>query len=913
MSREKLFLIDGSAIFYRSYFAFIRNPLINSKGENTSATYGFLNTVFKIITDEIPGYLAIIFDTPEPTFRHQVYPEYKATRERMPEEMINSFPRLISALQALQLPILEKSGFEADDLIATLARRYASKELQVLIVSGDKDLAQLVTSDINIYVPAKSAQEPLQILDGKGIKEKYGVWPEQIRDWLALMGDKSDNVPGIPGIGEKTAGTLIEKYKSLENIYRQSATIDRKSVQEKIETHKELAFLSRQLVTLDDKVDLNIDLADLKLKKWDQHQAEILLKDMEFARLLTRAVQAQQLIPGGETQPVQVKSTAKVNYQKINNEQDLEKLTGRWKKIDEFVFDVETDSLDTFVARLAGIAISFSEDEAFYIVLNHPDSKLNEKEVFAKIQPFFTNPQIRKIAQNIKFDTMVLHQHGLGIANLYFDTMLASFLINSSSSQHNLDNLAHEYLDYKMISIEEVIGSGKNQKKMTDLPADSVFEYSCEDADITLKLKNIFAPKLKELQLEKLFYTIEMPLVPVLIDMEEQGVKLDLSLLAAISKKLEQELTGLKKSIYQQAGGEFNINSPQQLGVLLFDKLEIHKLLGMRRPQRTKTGQYATAEQVLERYQKHELPKTILEYRKLYKLKTTYVDALPDLVHPKTGRVHTSYNQAVASTGRLSSVNPNLQNIPIRTEIGREIRKAFIPSSSGSVIMSADYSQIELRIVAHLSGDKNMKKSFLADLDIHAATAAQIFDIPINEVNADHRRKAKEINFGIIYGMSKYGLANRLDISLDEAEKFMINYFATYPSIQEFMRHTIAMASEQGYVTTIMGRIRYMPQIKSTNRQLREFAERTSINTPIQGSAADLIKKAMIDIRAALLAKNLSSRMILQVHDELVFEVPLAEIDMMKVLVKDKMEHAFKLDIPLKVDVGIGANWLEAH
>jgi DNA polymerase-1 len=402
-------------------------------------------------------------------------------------------------------------------------------------------------------------------------------------------------------------------------------------------------------------------------------------------------------------------------------------------------------------------------------------------------------------------------------------------------------------------------------------------------------------------------------LVPVLIDMEEQGVKLDLALLATISKKLQQELADLQKSIYQQAGGEFNINSPQQLGILLFDKLEIHKIMGMRRPQRTKTGQYATSEQVLERYQKHDLPRTILEYRKLYKLKTTYVDALPGLVHPKTGRVHTSYNQAVASTGRLSSVNPNLQNIPIRTEIGREIRKAFVPSTPGTVIMSADYSQIELRIVAHLSGDKNMKKSFMADLDIHAATAAQIFAIPISEVNADHRRKAKEINFGIIYGMSKYGLANRLDITLAEAEKFMINYFATYPSIQEFMQHTIVMASERGYVTTIMGRIRYMPQIKSTNRQLREFAERTSINTTIQGSAADLIKKAMIDIRAALITQNLSSRMILQVHDELVFEVPQSEIDKMKVLVKNKMEHAFKLDIPLKVDVGIGANWLEAH
>jgi DNA polymerase-1 len=913
MSREKLFLIDGSAIFYRSYFAFIRNPLINSKGENTSATYGFLNTIFKIIEDERPQYLAIIFDTREPTFRHKIYKEYKATRERMPEEMAASFPRLLAALQTLHWPILEKVGFEADDLIATIAKRYGSKDIQVLIVSGDKDLAQLVTPQINIYIPAKSAQEPVQILDIEGIRKKYGVLPEQIRDWLALMGDKSDNIPGIPGIGEKTAGALMQKYLSLEKIYQQVDSIEKKVLQERILNHKELAFLSRKLVTLDDEVELDIDLDDLRLRKWDQHQVEILLKDMEFSRLQARAAQALQLLGGSDVQTTKIISIEKVRYHKINNDRDLGELIGRWQTVEHFVFDVETDSLDIFTATLAGIAISFAEDEAYYIVLNHPDSRLKEKDVLAKIRPFFADPKMKKIAQNIKFDTMILRQHGIQVSNLYFDTMLASYLINSASSQHGLDHLAHEYLDYKKISTEDVIGTGKNQKKMTDLVSDLVYEYACEDADITLKLKNIFSPKLKELNLEKLFYTIEMPLVPVLIDMEEQGVKLDLGLLAALSKKIQKELLGLKGSIFQQAGGEFNINSPQQLGVILFDKLEIHKLLAMRKPQRTKTGQYATSEQVLERYQKHELPRTILEYRKLFKLKTTYVDALPDLVHRKTGRVHTSYNQAVAATGRLSSVNPNLQNIPIRTEIGREMRKAFIPSDKGSLLLSADYSQVELRIVAHLSGDEKMKQSFIADLDIHAATAAQIFTIPINEVNADQRRKAKEINFGIIYGMSKYGLANRLEISLEEAERFMINYFATYPSIQEFMRQTIAAAGEKGYVTTLMGRIRYMPQIRSSNRQLREFAERTSINTPIQGSAADLIKKAMIDIRQAINEQNLRSRMILQVHDELVFEVPQQEVGLMTPLVKNKMENAFKLDVPLKVDIGVGKNWLEAH
>ena len=913
MATEKLFLIDGSAIFYRSYFAFIRNPLINSKGENTSATFGFLNTIFKIMEDEHPEYFAIIFDTREPTFRHEIYHEYKATREKMPEEMADTFPRLHTALRTLEMPVFEKAGFEADDLIATIACRFASENLQVFIVSGDKDLAQTVTRNVHIYIPAKSGQEPCQILDPQGIKDKYGVYPEQIRDWLALMGDKSDNIPGIAGIGEKTANALIEKYQTLERLYQQAGDIEKKSLQEKIASGKERAFLSRELATLKQDVELDIVLNDLKLKNWDQHKVEILLKDMEFTRLITRAAQVHQLLGGNGGQPVKAKATEKVTYKKVNSEQDLEQLIYRWKKVDQFVFDVETDSLDTFIARLAGIAICLEADEAFYIVLNHPDSQLDERKVLNQIRHFFEDPGIKKIGQNIKFDTMVLHQHGIQVLNLYFDTMLAAYLINPTSSQHNLDNLAREYLDYKTITTEEIIGSGKNQKKMTDLPSGLVYEYACEDADITMKLKNMFEPELKKMDLERLFYSIEMPLVPVLIDMEEHGVKLDLELLASISKELEKELKILQQSIYQKAGSEFNINSPQQLGIVLFDKLEIHKALEMRKPQRTKTGQYATSEQVLERYQKHVLPKSILDYRKLHKLKTTYVDALPDLVHPKTGRVHTSYHQAVAATGRLSSVNPNLQNIPIRTEIGREIRKAFIPANPDDLIMSADYSQIELRIMAHLSGDEDMKKSFREDLDIHAATAAQIFNIPLREVNADHRRKAKEINFGIIYGMSKYGLANRLDLSVEEAERFMINYFATYPRIQEFMRQTITMAVEKGYVTTIMGRIRYVPQIRSTNRPLREFAERTSINTPIQGSAADLIKKAMIDIRQAIQEQGLKGKMILQVHDELVFEVPEREIKIMTAMVKTKMENAFTLDVPLKVDVGVGQNWLQAH
>jgi DNA polymerase-1 len=597
----------------------------------------------------------------------------------------------------------------------------------------------------------------------------------------------------------------------------------------------------------------------------------------------------------------------------INDIESLDKFIIDLKKQDKFVFDLETDSLDTLTAKIAGIAISYKANNASYIVVNHPDSNLKQEDVFSKLRPIFKDPKIKKIAQNIKFDAMIMRQNGIEVANLYFDTMIASYLINSSNSQHNLDALASEYLDYHMIGIEELLGSGKNQKKMTDLPAIEVYEYACEDADITWQLMEVFSPKLKELDLETLFYNLEMPLVEVLMEMEGQGVSLDLDLLKSLSKELTEKIQNLEIEIYKRVGEEFNLNSPQQLGNMLFEKMEIHKEIGIRKPKRTKTGQYSTSEQVLERYHAHPLPKTILDYRKLAKLKNTYVDALPDLIHPTTGRVHTSFNQTIAATGRLSSVNPNLQNIPIRTEIGRQMRKAFKPAEESKLIMSADYSQIELRIMAHLSDDREMCSSFEQDLDIHTATAANIFDITLSEVTEDQRRKAKEINFGIIYGMSKYGLSNRLEITVQEAEEFIFNYFATYPNIQDFMRKTISDADKRGYVTTMKGRRRYMPQIHSSNRQLREFAERTSINTPIQGSAADMIKIAMINIHLAMKEASLKSKMILQVHDELVFEVPLNEVDEMKTMVKDRMENAIELHVPVKVEIGTGLNWLEAH
>ncbi len=910
----KLFLIDGSAIFYRSYFAFIRNPLINSKGENTSATFGFLNTLFKLIEDERPEYLCVVFDTKEPTFRHEIFAEYKATREKMPDEMSATFPRLTQALQTLRINILDYAGYEADDIIATLAKKYAGDDLNVYIVSGDKDLAQLVNDHVFIYSPGKSGGQSAEILDRTGVKQKYGIFPDEIADWLALVGDKSDNVPGVPSVGEKTASSLLETFGSLDRLFARVNDIPRETLRDKIINNKEQAYLSKKLVTLEMNVPLKTSLSDLTLKAWDQHDAEVFLKDMEFNRLVTRAEAVNILLRPGSAQleTLQANSSAG-NYELIKDPPAFEQFLDRLNKVKEFVFDLETDSLDTITARIAGIAISLEPGTAGYIALNHPETKLNESYVLDQIKAIFEDEQVRKIAQNIKFDTMILRRHGVDVKNLYFDTMIASFLVNSASSQHNLDNLAREYLGYKMIPIEEIIGTGKNQKKMTDLPAEDVYIYACEDADITFRLMQVLMPRLEDLGLEKLFFQLEMPLVEVLISMEERGVALDLKLLQSLSKELEKDLDRLEDMIYRQAGEKLNLNSPQQLGILLFDKLEIHKELGMRKPKRTKTGQYSTSEQVLERYHRHSLPRDILDYRKLTKLKNTYVDALPDLIHLKTKRVHTSFNQTIASTGRLSSVNPNLQNIPIRTELGREMRRAFIPGERGLMLMSADYSQIELRLMAHLSGDKKMRDSFKKDQDIHASTAALIMNIPISEVTADHRRKAKEINFGIIYGMSKYGLANRLDISVEEAEQFIFEYFATYPDIQRYMQKTIQKAGVDGYVRTIMGRIRYVPQINSTNRQLREFAERTSINTPIQGSAADLIKKAMIDIHAEIVARKMQSAMILQVHDELVFEVPEKEIDDLRKLVKERMENAMRLEVALKVEIGIGSNWLEAH
>ena len=906
---EKFFLIDGSALYYKSYFAFIRNPLINSKGENTSATFGFLNALIRLIEEEKPDYLAIIFDTKEPTFRHEIYKEYKATREKMPEEMADQYPRLISTLKAFDFVLLEKAGYEADDIIGTLAAEFAGEERDVFIVSGDKDMAQLVNEHVFLYTPA-SGKKSKELMDVRGVQAKLGVHPNQVIDWLALMGDSSDNIPGVPKVGKVTAAKFLQQYGSLEKLYCNIADLKESAVKDNLIACREQTALARRLATIALDVPLDVKLENLRFRIWDMEIVKPLLRELEFNRLTDRMLNLA--VQFGAAADFERHADEKVRYEIIDSEKKLSEVLAQLKKQQAFVFDLETDSLDFLSARIAGIALSWEERRACYIPLNHPDISLPAQKTLWALEPFFSDPAYKKIGQNLKFDVSILEQHGLAVRGLHFDTLIASYLLNPSA-QHKLDKLAERYLNYEMIHIAELLGSGKKQKKMTELPAVDVVNYAAEDADITLRLYHHFQPLIKEMGMEKLFYDLELPLIKVLLEMERNGVKLDVDLLRQLSVELDGQVAQLQQAVFDRAGKEFNLNSPQQLGTILFDELEIHRELGLKKAPKTKTGQYSTSEKVLERYAAHPVINHILEYRQLTKLKNTYLDALPQLVHPGTGRVHTSFNQTVAATGRLSSSNPNLQNIPIRTEIGRQIRRAFIPSREDYKIVSADYSQIELRLMAHLSQDKTMIRSFKNNQDIHRATAALIFDIDEHEVSADHRRKAKEINFGIIYGMSRFGLSSRLKIPVDQAQEFIIDYMATYPGIASYMKEAVNKAREQGYVETMLQRRRYLPEIKSSDRQIREFAERTAINTPIQGSAADLIKKAMLEVQDFIIHNKIPAKMLLQVHDELVFEVHQEAVEDFMASVREIMEHSMKLSVPVIVDCGSGNNWLEAH
>lgn len=908
---ERLFLLDGMALAYRAYFAFITNPLRNSKGENTSAVYGFTTALIKILEDEKPEYIAVVFDTPEPTFRHKKFPAYKATREKMPEDMSSQLHLVKEMSEAMGVPVLELPGFEADDIIGTLSVRAAEENITAFMVTGDKDFMQLISKHIKMYNPLKKGVS-LEIIETDGVREKFGIAPQNITDMLGLMGDAADNIPGVKGIGEKTAVKLIQTYGSIENLYEHLDELKGK-VKENLIEYKKNAFLSKELATIDTHVPINIDFHKLKSAKKNLPELLSLCRRLEFSSLIKKFTAAGNDMFSVTAQPSDLPAatdpaTNNRNYHLVNSEKELNRLVEQLVKSGSFAFDTETTGIDPMQAELVGVSFSFKEHEAFYVPVN---GDVTQAEVLIKLKPVFENEFITKSGQNSKYDVLVMKNCGVEMRGVNFDTMIAAHLINSDRDV-NIDTLAKEYLDITKIATSELIGTGKNQSNMRDVPLEKISRYACEDADCVTQLKKTLQKKLIETNSAKLFDEIEMPLSHVLADMEFCGVWLDLQILKEMSAAFAKEIEEREKTIFTEAGLHFNMNSPQQLGEVLFDKMQIHKLAGIEKPKRTgKSKQYATDVRILEMYKSLPIIDGILAYRQLTKLKSTYIDGLPPLINPKTGRIHTTFSQTIASTGRLSSSNPNFQNIPIRSDMGREIRKAFTAQQPGWVLLSADYSQIELRVMAHLSADKNLIQAFENDEDIHAATASLVFKVPKDNVTKDLRRKAKDINFGIIYGISPFGLANRIGMSQSDAKDFIQNYFATYPTIKSCIDGILDQGRSLGYVTTLFGRRRYLPDLLSKNFTVRQVAERAATNTPIQGTAAEIIKVAMINIDRALREEKLRSKMILQVHDELVFEVPSNEIDIMKDLVKKKMEQAVTLKAPIKVDVGVGDNWLE--
>ena len=888
---KSIYLIDGSAYIYRAYHA-IRS-LSNSSGLPTNAVFGFTRMVIKLMEDRRPEYAVMLFDAKGPTFRHELYPDYKANRPAMPEDLSVQIPIIKDVTRGFNLPVIEKSGFEADDLIGTLARLAEDAGFHVVMVTGDKDFVQLVTDRAVIWDPMKD-----ETIDRAGVHEKFGIEPRQMIDVMGLWGDSADNVPGVPGIGQKTALSLIKQFGSMAELYRQVQTITKKKQKENLITYKDQARLSRDLVTIDVHMPLSFDPDSFRVTEPDNQKLTQLFKEMEFRQL-------QQSFGGTiETRPKA--------YRSVQTHRALLDLVKHLEKAPFFALDTETTSVDAMRAKLVGLSFAMRPDEAYYIPCAHDYPGVNEQlelaDVIKWLKPVLENPAIKKIGQNIKYDWLVLSHYGIDLGGVDFDTMLASYLINPSKRAHNLDQIALDFLDHKTITYAEVAGKGKAAKTFAQVPLDKAIPYACEDADITLMAKNILQPKLEAIGLTELFDTVEMPLVPVLMRMEKKGVTVDRQKLHSLSQAFASRIEGLETDIYALAGETFNIKSSQQLGHILFEKLK----LPVQKKTKKKTG-YSTDVNVLTVLARHhDLPAFILEHRTLAKLKSTYTDALIDLINPDTGRIHTSYNQTVAATGRLSSSDPNLQNIPIRTDEGREIRRAFIPRE-GWVLVSADYSQVELRILAHCSDDKILIQAFLDGEDIHTRTAAEVFQAPPEMISPELRRQAKAINFGIMYGMSPFGLSNQLDISQKMAKVYIDNYFDRYRGVRKYMDRTIAEAAATKRTSTLLGRIRLLPEIDNANWNVRQFAERTAINTPIQGTAADLLKIAMIRVDSALTERGLKTAMLLTVHDELVFEVPPEEIDSATALIKTSMEGVWDLKVPLKVNVAKGNNWAEAH
>ncbi len=892
MEKEKtVYLIDGTAYIHRAYHA-IRG-LSNSKGLPTNAIFGFTRILIKLMQDRAPHYAAMFFDAKGPTFRHDVYPAYKANRPPMPDDMAVQIPHIKDVTAAYHLPIIEMEGFEADDLIGTYARLAEQGGFSVVMVTGDKDFMQLVTENAVIWDPMKE-----KTLDIHTIREDYGVEPRQLIDVMGLSGDTADNIPGVPGIGQKTALGLIQTHGDIEHLYEKVETITQKKLRENLTDFKDQALLSRELVTINTRVPVPADLEDFKLTPPDTQALSQLFKVLEF-RQLQQAVSAKT-------------DLSHKNYQAIFDLDTLSHLVSRLQSADMFALDTETTSTNPMVAKLVGLSFAIQPHEAFYIPCGHDylgvHQQLKPADILQHLKPVLENPEIHKVGQNIKYDWIVLARNGVDLDGVTFDTMLASYLLNPSKRAHNLDQIALDFLGHKTITYEEVAGKGKKATSFAQVPLEKAVPYACEDADITLMARDVLAPQLEEVRLTKLLEEVEMPLVPVLMRMEMRGAAIDKQRLQELSKSFEHQLDALEGSIYGLAGEAFNINSSQQLGRILFEKLK----LPVQKKTKKKTG-YSTDVDVLNVLaHHHDLPALVLKHRTLSKLKSTYADALIDLINPETGRIHTSYNQTVTATGRLSSSDPNLQNIPVRTDEGREIRRAFIPQK-GWHLVSADYSQVELRILAHYSDDQILIQSFLDDEDIHTRTACEVFQVAPTMVNAELRRQAKAINFGIIYGMSAFGLSKQLEISQKMAKTYIEHYFSRYKRVEQFLDQIIAEARQTKQTSTFLGRIRLLPDITSKNNIIRQAAERIAVNTPIQGSAADLIKLAMINIDRVFREKNLQSTMVLTVHDELVFEVPPNELDAVTHLVKEIMEGVWKLKVPLKVNVSYGPNWAETH
>ncbi|MFN5543657.1 MAG: DNA polymerase I [Bacteroidota bacterium] len=934
-TRKKLFLLDGMALVYRAYFAFSQNPRITSYGFNSSAIFGYVNTVLDILKKEKPTHIGVSFDTAAPTARHEEYEHYKAHRQEQPEDITKSLPYIMNITKAMRIPLLLKDGYEADDIIGTLAKKAEKQGFDVYMMTPDKDFGQLVSEHIFIYKPGRQGNE-YEILGVPEVLKKWEITDiKQVIDILGMWGDAVDNIPGIPGIGEKTAKALVQKYGSMEGLYENLHELKGKQ-KENVENNREQAFLSKRLATIDTNVPIELIEEDLILEKPDKEEVEKIFTELEFKTLAKRlfgtepqnstienkvagsAPGAFDLFNQGESAEKTIvqeePAAAMLTIEQVPHEYILLATTEQMKQAlhillqqKEVCFDTETTSLDKIDNDIVGFSFSYKPHHGYYIAC--PADFDEAKSILQVFKPLFDDQNIIKIGQNIKYDLSILKRYEIDLKGPWFDTMLAHYLIEPDL-RHGMDYLSAIYLNYEPVSIETLIGKkGKNQLSMRDVETTKIKEYAVEDTDITLQLKHKLEPELKAREAEKLLHDLEEPLVPVLADMEAEGVRINKHFLNEYSKGLEGEIVALEKRIIELAGIPFNIASPKQLGEVLFELLKLDP-----KAKKTKTGQYQTGEDVLQGLSEHEIVRCILEVRQLQKLKSTYVDALPELIHPSTGRVHTSFNQAVAATGRLSSTNPNLQNIPIKTDKGREVRKAFIARNEDYVLLSADYSQIELRIVASIANEQNMIDAFRQGIDIHSATAAKVYGVSVADVTSEQRRNAKAVNFGIIYGQSAFGLSQSLGIPRKEAGAIIEEYFKQYPSIKQYMNDTIQFAKENGFVQTLMGRRRYLRDINSANFTVRGFAERNAINAPIQGSAADMIKVAMIRIHQRMKKEaSFKSKMILQVHDELLFDVHKSEIELMKKLVKEEMEKAMPLNVPVIAEAGTGENWLEAH